>query len=71
MTVGPGKYDDLCTHVREQTEARLVMIIVVEGNRGGSGFSVQTEDPSAMRLVPQILEQAATMIRDDVRKQQQ
>jgi hypothetical protein len=41
MPVGPGKYDDLTTHVRETTNAQAVVLIIVDGNRG-NGFSVQS-----------------------------
>jgi hypothetical protein len=40
MAVGPGKYDDLCTLVREKTEADGVVVLVFDGNKG-NGFSVQ------------------------------
>lgn len=40
MPIGPGVYDDLCTHVREQTGATGVVVIVAGGCKG-SGFSVQ------------------------------
>ena len=38
--VGPGKYDELCTHVRTQADAEGVVLIVFGGSKGG-GFSVQ------------------------------
>jgi hypothetical protein len=44
MPVGPGKYDDLATLVRETTNAQAVVLIIVEGDRG-SGFSVQALPP--------------------------
>ncbi len=40
MAYGPGKYDDLATYVREKAEAKGVLILVLDGNRG-SGFSAQ------------------------------
>ena len=42
MALGPGKYDDLATHVREHAKARAAIVIVIGGEKG-SGFSVQTE----------------------------
>jgi len=39
MTIGEGKYDDLCTIVRERTNARAVLVAVFEGDYG-DGFSV-------------------------------
>lgn len=44
MAVGPGRYDELCTYVREQSQALAAVVIVVDGNKG-SGFSVQTFTP--------------------------
>ena len=40
MALGPGKYDDLATYVRTQARAAGVIVLVIEGDRGG-GFSVQ------------------------------
>jgi hypothetical protein len=40
MAVGPGKYDDLCTLVREKADADGVVVLVFDGNKG-SGFSIQ------------------------------
>jgi len=58
--LGPGKYDQLATHVREQAQALGVVVLVLEGAHG-SGFSVQAPATVAMRL-PQLLRQLATMI---------
>lgn len=40
MAEGPGIYDDLCTHVREEAQAQGAVVIVLDGNKG-SGFSAQ------------------------------
>ena len=40
MALGPGKYDDLCTEVREKAEAEGVILIVFNGNKG-QGLSCQ------------------------------
>lgn len=40
MSTGAGKYDELCTYVREQADAQAAVVIVLGGKRG-SGFSVQ------------------------------
>lgn len=45
MPQGPGKYDDLATHVRVSTNAAAVVVIVFDGNKG-SGFSMQAETDS-------------------------
>lgn len=42
MPLGPGKYDDVCTYVREETEASAAIVIVV-GGKHGPGFSVQSD----------------------------
>jgi hypothetical protein len=40
MPLGPGKYDRLCTLVRERAHANGACVIVLEG-ADGNGFSVQ------------------------------
>jgi len=40
MPIGPGKYDAVCTQVREQTKAQAVALMVLQGEHG-SGFSNQ------------------------------
>jgi hypothetical protein len=64
MTIGPGKYDDLCTTVREELEADGVILIVLGGIRG-HGFSCQT-DLNTMARIPDLLENMARQIRKDV-----
>lgn len=36
----PGRYDDICAYARKRAEAKMTILIVVDGKRG-SGFSVQ------------------------------
>ena len=36
----PGKYDDLCTYVRETAKATGAIVVVTDGE-SGHGFSVQ------------------------------
>ena len=43
MPLGKGKYDDLCTKVREDAHAVAALVIVIRGNKG-DGFSLQTGD---------------------------
>lgn len=43
MPAGPGKYDDVVTKMREETQAKVAIAIIIEGNKG-SGFSVQAEE---------------------------
>lgn len=63
MAIGPGKYDDLCTYVREKTQASGVLVVVINGNKG-EGFSCQT-DLKTMLIVPDILETIAKQLRKD------
>jgi hypothetical protein len=62
MAIGPGKYDDLCTMVREKAEAEGAIVIVFGGKRG-SGFSCQADLEATLRL-PDILESVAKQIRE-------
>lgn len=62
MAYGPGKYDDLATYVREQSQADGVIVIVYNGNKG-QGFSCQVTDlrihaamPSSLRAVADQIE---------------
>jgi hypothetical protein len=64
MTIGPGRYDDLCTLVREKVHADFAVVIIGGGERGG-GFSFQTTDPKSMLVLPSILENIARTIRED------
>jgi hypothetical protein len=61
MTAGPGKYDDLCTYVREQAGARAALVVVIDGNRG-AGFSCQAE-AELMLAIAAVLEGVAEEIR--------
>lgn len=63
---GPGKYDDLCTAVREAAEAEVAIVIVLGGNRG-SGFSAQAEGLIVVD-VPRILRHTADEIERSVGK---
>lgn len=58
---GAGKYDDLCTYVRTEAEAKTVLVVILEGNKG-SGFSVQG-DINDVAGVPTLLENVAKGIR--------
>jgi hypothetical protein len=68
MPVGPGKYDDLCTYVRERTGGSVVLI-VVDGSKG-PGFSVQANLATTM-LLPDLLEHLAAQIRRDMKMPRQ
>jgi hypothetical protein len=60
MPLGPGKYDELCTHAREMAKAEGVAIIVLKGS-SGSGFSVQGSPAMTLDL-PRLLRAMADEI---------
>jgi hypothetical protein len=59
--IGPGKYDDVCSEIRERLQATGVIIIVFAGSQG-SGFSCQAPPDLTLHL-PAILETIAAEIR--------
>jgi hypothetical protein len=61
MTMGPGKYDDLCTKAREEAKAAGVLLLVIGGSRGG-GFSVQSVSVDLTTRLPAILRSIAAEI---------
>jgi hypothetical protein len=65
--IGPGKYDDLCTLVREKTDATGVLLIVINGNKG-NGFSCQVTTSDMVLVVPALLRQMADQIEADLKK---
>lgn len=65
--IGPGKYDDIVTRVRAETEAEGVILIVIRGNRG-EGFSAQML-PDYRWQVPFNLRQIADQIEADLKKE--
>jgi hypothetical protein len=60
MALGPGRYDELATYVREQAQARAVVVIIIGGDKGG-GFSVQAEAGLVLPL-PALLRSIADRI---------
>lgn len=66
MPIGPSKYDDLCTAVREKVNAEGAVIIVIRGSRG-SGFACQVTLPT-MEVLPDLLETIARDMRADFEK---
>lgn len=67
MPIGPGKYDDLCTKVREEAKATAALVIILGGNKG-RGFSVQTEDFLVVAKLPAILRNVANQIEETLAK---
>lgn len=65
--IGPGKYDDLATILRKNTNAKGVVLVVIHGERG-SGMSSQVED-RYKSLVPDILRLAADEMERELAEQ--
>lgn len=66
MPVGPGIYDPLCTLVRESTDAKVAIVVVMDGI-SGSGFSIQSQGKAFMMGLPELLESMAKQIRQDMK----
>lgn len=66
MASGPGKYDDLCTHVRVTAEARCAIVMIFHGKEG-SGFSVQS-DAETLAVLPAMLRDMADEMDGDIRR---
>lgn len=66
MAIGPGKYDDLCTYVREKSGAVGAIVIIIEGNKG-MGFSVQAP-PDALPKIADTLREIAKTCDADLRR---
>jgi hypothetical protein len=64
---GPGKYDELCTLVREQAKALGAIVMIINGQHG-SGFSCQADAVIAAHL-PDLLESVAAEMRQDIQKE--
>jgi hypothetical protein len=60
MAIGPGKYDDLCTEVREKSKAKGAIVIIFDGEKGG-GFSCQVP-LSIQMIIPKLLRDVADNI---------
>ena len=61
MPLGPGRYDDVCTEIRERFHAVGVILIVIQGDRG-EGFEAQL--PLELLLkTPDTLEAIAAQMR--------
>lgn len=65
MTPGAGKYDQICTQVRNDTEATDVAVMVINGKHG-TGFSVQSQSMKFMILLPRLLRDMADQIESEI-----
>jgi hypothetical protein len=54
MAEGPGRYDDVTTLVRKETQAETCIVIIINGNKG-NGFSIQSIDPDFRKHLPKVL----------------
>jgi hypothetical protein len=66
MAIGPGKYDDLCTHVREKTGGRAVILVVL-GDNDITGFSIQAA-PEFQFALPDVLHTLADAIEEELKQ---
>lgn len=66
--LGPGRYDSLCTQVREEAKAQGAIVIIINGERG-SGVSCQA-DLQATLALPDVLEHMARQMRADMARGQ-
>lgn len=64
--IGPGKYENEATYVREETNAEAVVVCVI-GGKLGSGFSVQAPAYILSEL-PRMLRAMADGIEGDYQK---
>jgi hypothetical protein len=64
MALGAGKYDYICTAAREMAKADGALVIIL-GGEIGSGFSVQADFATQLKL-PDMLEMMAKQIRSDL-----
>lgn len=65
MPLGPGKYDEICTTVREAVSA-VGVIVIVFGGTHGSGFSVQAYDELKPEAIADVLEDIVRQMREEV-----
>jgi hypothetical protein len=65
MPTGPGKYDNEASRIREETNAELIILAILGGDKG-DGFAIQTTSPAALKRVPDMLRFMADQIDNDV-----
>lgn len=68
MPVGPGKYDDQLTKIREEIDFDLGILFIIGGNQG-DGFSSQC-NADYLGDIPKILRKVADEIEDSVENDQ-
>lgn len=65
--LGPGKYDDICTKVREEAQAEGALIVVFSG-KYGHGFSAQLALEQTL-AIPALLRFLADQIEKELTQQ--
>lgn len=65
--IGPGKYDDLCTYVRENSGGFGAAVIVIDGTNG-MGFSIQMPPSGLIRLAGALRTMSDTILQDIVQE---
>jgi hypothetical protein len=60
MSLGPGRYNEVATYVRKRVNAKGVVLIIMEGDKG-EGFEVQAPLPIVLGL-PKLLREVADQI---------
>jgi hypothetical protein len=66
VAIGPGKYDGLCTLVRETAKAEGVLLMILGGDKG-DGFSCQA-DLMTTAALPKMLRSIANQIEAGFKK---
>lgn len=62
---GAGKYDEICTKVREETKSNGVILMIIDGQHG-SGFSIQAPGMVLLQL-PGLLRFLADEVELDIK----
>lgn len=66
MPIGPGKYDNLCTFVREESKAAAAIVIIV-GGKYGNGFSIQSLTELPPEKIADMLDSVSKVLRDSAK----
>jgi len=63
--IGPGRYNEECTELRERLQASGIILAVVGGSKG-NGFSLQFVAGPETAAMPAILRRIAEQIEKDL-----
>lgn len=66
MAEGGGKYGEICDEVLERLNAGAVLMAVADGEHG-TGFTLSTTDAGYLFSLPEVLEEMAEKIREDIK----